>query len=996
MERAELRLCAGPEHPDRRDRGGQDAARPRARSAARRPRPQRNRPGGRGRGLRRGRVLAAAGRRPGDRPHPRRGGRARAGSPRVARRPHPSLRLRPLGHAGRSARARQPDAGVLRSARASQADAGRGAAGHPRRLLRAGGSSRCATGSAARYERVRGVRERVEELHGLAGARDRELDLLALRAPGDRGGRPERAGEPGADRASAIACAISRPLRGAAAAGAEAISPEEGDGVAASCSPGGVAARARRRGRSRAAGARRAAARRCATRPRTSAPSCAAYLLGIEAAPGRLERGRGAPGPVLPPGAQARRHDRGCLAHAERCRARRDELEHADVALEEAEHELAQAEAELERLAEELSAGRAAAAPELAAAVRQRLSELAMAEARFEVEVEPRPDGCGPRGADAVELLIAAEPGLPAGPLREVASGGELSRVMLALLSVAHGERGGSAGSRSAARLRRDRRRHRRSYRPRGRRAPAQARRRAVRSSASPTCPRSPRSATRHFTIAKSTGVSPRADDRHRDRRRRGGRRAGADARRQRGRPRRQPARAPAAPRGLSAAGSRPLASVPCLGIDTIEPKDQLMAEAETRFIFITGGVVSSLGKGIAAASIGRLLVVARTRRPAAEVRSVHQCRPGNDVAVPARRGVRDRGRRGDRPRSRPLRALHRRQHQPRLERHRRRDLQHGDPPRASRRLPRRDRAGRPAHHRRDQAADPPDGRLQRRRLRDHRDRRHRRRHRVAAVPRGDPSVPGRRRAAAVHVHPPDAGALHRPRRRAQDQADAALGQRAAAHRYRARHGRVPLGVACSRPTSARRSRCSPASRPRPSSRPTTSPTSTRCRWCSTHEGVDDFILARALRDRGPRAGSDRLGADHRAGQRAEPDRRASRWSASTSSSRTPTCRWPSRSGTPACTTAARSRSTGSTRRSVGEPEVAAPLAQADGILIPGGFGGRGFEGKIRAAQIAREHGSPTSASAWACTWRSASSRATWPAWRAPTRPRWTRRRRSR
>src|SRR5581483_4437513 len=38
-------------------------------------------------------------------------------------------------------------------------------------------------------------------------------------------------------------------------------------------------------------------------------------------------------------------------------------------------------------------------------------------------------------------------------------------------------------------------------------------------------------------------------------------------------------------------------------------PKDQLMAHADTRFIFITGGVVSSLGKGIAAASIGRLLV---------------------------------------------------------------------------------------------------------------------------------------------------------------------------------------------------------------------------------------------------------------------------------------------------------------------------------------------------------------------------------------------------
>ncbi len=44
---------------------------------------------------------------------------------------------------------------------------------------------------------------------------------------------------------------------------------------------------------------------------------------------------------------------------------------------------------------------------------------------------------------------------------------------------------------------------------------------------------------------------------------------------------------------------------------------------------------------------------------------------------------------------------------------------------------------------------------------------------------------------------------------------------------------------------------------------------------------------------------------------------------------------------------------------SVGEPQVESRLRGADGILIPGGFGGRGFEGKIRAAQIAREHGIP-------------------------------------
>ena len=219
------------------------------------------------------------------------------------------------------------------------------------------------------------------------------------------------------------------------------------------------------------------------------------------------------------------------------------------------------------------------------------------------------------------------------------------------------------------------------------------------------------------------------------------------------------------------------------------------MAPGETRFIFITGGVVSSLGKGIAAASIGRLLVARGLDVQLQKFDPYINVDPG--TMSPYQHGevfVTEDGAETDLDLGHYERFTER-QHEPRLERHRRRDLQHGDPPRAPRRLPRRDRPGGPAHHRRDQAADQADGGRHRRRLRDHRDRRHGGRHRVAAVPRGDPAVPGRRRPPALHVHPPDARALHQPRRRAQDQADAALGQRAAAHRYRARHGRVPLGV---------------------------------------------------------------------------------------------------------------------------------------------------------------------------------------------------------
>jgi DNA repair protein RecN (Recombination protein N) len=163
--------------------------------------------------------------------------------------------------------------------------------------------------------------------------------------------------------------------------------------------------------------------------------------MGIEAPPGRLEEVE----ERLALFARLERKYGGTiaavLAHGASCRARRDELEHADTALEAAEAELASARAELDQLAGKLSAVRRRAAPGLARAVRSRLAELAMPDAQFDVELHARPDGCGPRGADTVELMISPNAGIPPGPLREIASGGELSRVMLALLSVAHADR---------------------------------------------------------------------------------------------------------------------------------------------------------------------------------------------------------------------------------------------------------------------------------------------------------------------------------------------------------------------------------------------------------------------------------------------------------------------------------------------------------------------------------------------------------------------------
>lgn len=71
-------------------------------------------------------------------------------------------------------------------------------------------------------------------------------------------------------------------------------------------------------------------------------------------------------------------------------------------------------------------AARTGAAPRLAAAIEERLHELAMPRARFEVEVDE--DGPG----DRVTFLLGANPGEPALPLAKAASGGELARTMLA------------------------------------------------------------------------------------------------------------------------------------------------------------------------------------------------------------------------------------------------------------------------------------------------------------------------------------------------------------------------------------------------------------------------------------------------------------------------------------------------------------------------------------------------------------------------------------
>ena len=100
--------------------------------------------------------------------------------------------------------------------------------------------------------------------------------------------------------------------------------------------------------------------------------------------------------------------------------------------------ELVRSEQSYEEAAAALHAARASAAEPFAAAVAENLEGVGMGEGEFRIELRDREPG--PSGHDETAFLIRPNPGLPFGPVAETASGGELSRVALALAVVAGGE----------------------------------------------------------------------------------------------------------------------------------------------------------------------------------------------------------------------------------------------------------------------------------------------------------------------------------------------------------------------------------------------------------------------------------------------------------------------------------------------------------------------------------------------------------------------------
>ncbi|HEX8631536.1 MAG TPA: DNA repair protein RecN [Catenuloplanes sp.] len=137
----------------------------------------------------------------------------------------------------------------------------------------------------------------------------------------------------------------------------------------------------------------------------------------------------------------------GVVAWADHARTRLSELDSSDELLDELDRERQRLATVVAELVGRLSAARREAAGRFAEQVSVELTGLAMPHARVEIVVQPRAGGrdeptvpvdgaevaVGPDGGDEIELRLIAHPGAPALPLQKGASGGELSRVMLAI-----------------------------------------------------------------------------------------------------------------------------------------------------------------------------------------------------------------------------------------------------------------------------------------------------------------------------------------------------------------------------------------------------------------------------------------------------------------------------------------------------------------------------------------------------------------------------------
>jgi DNA repair protein RecN (Recombination protein N) len=162
----------------------------------------------------------------------------------------------------------------------------------------------------------------------------------------------------------------------------------------------------------------------------------AGYVADLDADPGRLTEvldRRAAITALVRKYAEPGEGLAGVLAWAADAEARLSQLDVSDEAIGALQAERDAARDELAALSTQVTAGRRAAAEGFAAEVGAELAGLAMKNAQVSFRIDSDPEQPGPEGVDEVALLLSPHPGAPARPVHKGASGGELSRVMLAI-----------------------------------------------------------------------------------------------------------------------------------------------------------------------------------------------------------------------------------------------------------------------------------------------------------------------------------------------------------------------------------------------------------------------------------------------------------------------------------------------------------------------------------------------------------------------------------
>jgi DNA repair protein RecN (Recombination protein N) len=157
-----------------------------------------------------------------------------------------------------------------------------------------------------------------------------------------------------------------------------------------------------------------------------------AYTEGLDFEPGRLEEVESR---LRTLGDLTRKYGRSTqeiLGHLEKARSRLEELESLDLTREKLEKEVSSLERELAAAADKLTASRSALAERLARETNRQLREMNMAGMRFQVALGGA-EAFTERGRDTVEFMVSPGKSLPFRPIARIASGGELSRIMLAI-----------------------------------------------------------------------------------------------------------------------------------------------------------------------------------------------------------------------------------------------------------------------------------------------------------------------------------------------------------------------------------------------------------------------------------------------------------------------------------------------------------------------------------------------------------------------------------